>query len=192
MYGQPAYGAPMMAPAPMYAPPPQQAAGPTIITVGGGNDNSGSGSPCPTCCKDTGNMPRKKVGCVAILWCVACFLLTGSVCALYPLCSDSCKDTELVCVRCQTVKSKIEANCCWFHLIYIDFILVFFSMIFSWQKKLIECFQHSHKPKNSLLKNLFRTWESFIEKWSKLLYYLFLTLIFHFIKKMYGQQPQYY
>ena len=106
----PMVAAPMMAPAPMYAPP-APAAGPTVITVGG-NNNSGDGSPCPSCAKDTGNMPRKKVGIVAILWCLACFLLTGSICALYPLCSDSCKDTELVCVRCQTVKSKIEANCC--------------------------------------------------------------------------------
>ena len=107
-------GAPMYAPpppAPMYAPPPPApAAGPTIVTVGGGGD-SGSGSPCPSCAKDTGNMPRKKVGMVAIIWCVACFILGGGICSLIPLCTDSCKDTEIVCVRCQTVKSKIQANC---------------------------------------------------------------------------------
>ena len=103
MYGQP------MAPAPMYAPP-APAAGPTIITVG--DNNGGDGSPCPTCCKDTGNIPRKKVGCVAILWCLCLLFFTGSCLSLYPLCSDGCKDTELVCVKCHTVKSKIEANCC--------------------------------------------------------------------------------
>ena len=104
------YAAPMAAP--MYAPPPPApAAGPTVITVGGGNNNSGEGSPCPSCARDTGNMPRKKVGAVAIIWCVTCFILGGGVCSLIPLCSDGCKDTEIVCVRCQTVKSKIEANC---------------------------------------------------------------------------------
>ena len=104
------YGAPMMA-APMYAPPPPAPAGPTVITVGGGGNSGGDGSPCPSCAKDTGNMPRKKVGAVAIIWCVTCFILGGGICSLIPLCTDSCKDTEIVCVRCQTVKSKITANC---------------------------------------------------------------------------------
>ena len=112
------YGAPMMAPqpmmmapAPMYAPPPPpppQQSGPTIITVGGNNDN-GSGSPCPACGKDTGNVPRKKIGCVTIMWCLC---LTPFMACCYPFCTDSCKDTELVCVKCHTVKSKINANCC--------------------------------------------------------------------------------
>jgi hypothetical protein len=26
---------------------------------------------------------------------------------------DGCKDVELVCVKCQTVKQTIPANCCW-------------------------------------------------------------------------------
>ena len=103
------YAAPMAAP--MYAPPPPAPAGPTVITVGGGGNSGGDGSPCPSCAKDTGNMPRKKVGGVAIAWCVACFILGGGICSLIPLCTDSCKDTEIVCVRCQTVKSKISANC---------------------------------------------------------------------------------
>ena len=119
MYAQPMMAAPMMAPAPMMAapmyapppPPPAPAAGPPVITVGG-NDNSGSGSPCPSCTKDTGNIPRKKIGTVAILWCLCLFFFGGGFCSLYPLCSDGCKDSELVCVRCQTVKSKIQANCC--------------------------------------------------------------------------------
>ena len=100
------------APPPAYYPPPAPAAGPTVISVGGGGD-SGSGSPCASCTRDTGNMPRKKVGCVAIIWCVTLFFLGGGLCSLIPLCTDSCKDTEMVCVRCQMVKSKMEANCCW-------------------------------------------------------------------------------
>ena len=99
------------APPPAYYPPPAPAAGPTVISVGGGGD-SGSGSPCASCTRDTGNMPRKKVGCVAIIWCVTLFFLGGGLCSLIPLCTDSCKDTEMVCVRCQMVKSKMEANCC--------------------------------------------------------------------------------
>ena len=124
MYGSPmvpAYGAPMYAPpppmyappSPMYAPPPPApAAGPTVITVGDNNNNGGEGSPCPTCCKDTGNIARKKIGMVAILWCVCLFFFTGSILSCYPFCTDGCKDTELVCIRCQTVKTKIPANCC--------------------------------------------------------------------------------
>ena len=107
--------APMMAPPPPPAyyppPPPPPAQGPMIITMGN-NGNSGSGSPCPTCGKDTGNIPRKTIGCITIVWCLVLFVLTGALAWCYPFCTDSCKDTELVCVRCQTVKSKIPANCC--------------------------------------------------------------------------------
>lgn len=122
MYGQPmmqpmqpAYGAPMMAPAPAYYPPPAPAPaqqGPMIINLGNNNNSSGDGSPCPTCGKDTGNIPRKKIGCVTILWCLCLLFFTGGMAWCYPFCVDSCKDIELVCARCQTVKSKIPANCC--------------------------------------------------------------------------------
>ena len=105
----------MMPPPPppaYYPPPPPQQQGPMIINLSGNNNNnSGSGSPCPTCGKETGNIPRKTIGCVTIVWCLVLFFLTG-VAWCYPFCTDSCKDTELVCVRCQTVKSKISANCC--------------------------------------------------------------------------------
>ena len=107
-YGAPGYGAP---PPAYYPPPPAPAAGPMIINLGN-NGGSGDGSPCPTCGKDTGNIPRKKIGCITIVWCLVLFLLTGGLAWCYPFCTDSCKDTELVCVRCQTVKSKIPANCC--------------------------------------------------------------------------------
>jgi hypothetical protein len=90
MYGQPAYGQQPMyqqPPPPVYYPPQQQ--GPTIITMNGGND---SGSICPVCTTSTGNLPRKKVGTVAIIWCIALFFLTGWCCFI-PFCSDGCKDT---------------------------------------------------------------------------------------------------
>lgn len=113
-YGQPAYGQPAYMPPPpppaYYPPPPQPQQGPMIINLG---NNNTSGSPCPVCGKDTESMPRKKIGCVAIAWCI-CLLFTvgGYGLCFIPFCSDSCKDTELICVRCQTIKSKISANCC--------------------------------------------------------------------------------
>lgn len=116
-YGAPAYGAPAYgAPPPTYYPPQQQqqAPGPMIINLAGNNNNNnGTGSPCPTCQHDTSSIPRKKIGGVAIAWCI-CLLLTagGWGLCIYPLCTDSCKDTELVCIKCQTVKQTIHANCC--------------------------------------------------------------------------------
>ena len=92
-------------------PPPPPAQGPMNFYMGN-NDHSGDGSPCPACGKNTGNIPRKVVGSVTIVWCLVLFVLTGALAWCYPFCTDSCKDTELVCVRCQTVKSKIPANCC--------------------------------------------------------------------------------
>jgi len=109
-YGAPGYGAP---PPPAYYPPPAPAPvqqGPMIINLGN-QGGSGDGSPCPACGKDTGNIPRKTIGSVAILWCLCLFFFTGTAWC-YPLCNDGCKDTELVCVKCQTVKTKIPANCC--------------------------------------------------------------------------------
>ena len=69
-------------------------------------------SPCPSCGKDTGNIPRKTVGCVTIVWCFVLLIISGGVACLYPFCTESCKDTELVYVRCQAAKSKIPAECC--------------------------------------------------------------------------------
>ena len=126
MYGQPmmqpAYGQPMMQPGyqqpmmqpvmqPAYMPPPPQQQGPTIITIG--NNNNSSGSPCQFCQGDTGNITRKKVGCVTIAWCICLLFTVGAygLCVI-PFCMDSCKDTEILCVKCQQVKTKIPANCC--------------------------------------------------------------------------------
>lgn len=81
-------------PPPVYYPPPQQQQqGPTIITINNGGDES-RGSICSTCGKNTDNIPRKKIGCVAIAWCLCLLFTVGSfgLCFI-PLCSDGCKDT---------------------------------------------------------------------------------------------------
>ena len=114
MYGQPAYGYGAPPPPPAYypPPPPPQQAQPMIINLGNNNNNS-NGSPCGICQGDTGTITRKKIGGVAIAWCI-CLLLTvgGYGLCFIPLCSDNCKDTELVCLKCSTVKQTVSANCC--------------------------------------------------------------------------------
>jgi len=117
MYGQPMqpmYGQqnqqPMMQPMmqqQMYQPQQQ---GPTIITIDGGNRDN-NGSPCQFCGTNTGQIMRKKVGCVAIIWGLFLFFFTGVLFCL-PCLMDGCKDTELVCVKCQQIKNTIPANCC--------------------------------------------------------------------------------
>ncbi len=125
-YGTPAYGVPPPYGAPGYAAPPpgygappppnyyppQQQQGPMIINLQGNGSNNTSGSGCATCGCSTENIPRKAVGSVTILWCLCLLFTTGAICALYPFCTDSCKDTELVCIKCHQVKDKIPANCC--------------------------------------------------------------------------------
>lgn len=119
MYGQPQpmYGQPMQQPMygqPMYGqpgfiqPPPPQQQGPTIIAITGNNND---GSPCQFCGTNTPQIARRKVGCVAILWGLFLLWTTGFLCCL-PCCMDQCKDTEIVCTKCQQVKNTIPADCC--------------------------------------------------------------------------------
>lgn len=133
MYGQPMYGQPMQPMQPMYGQPPMQPMynqpvymppppvqqGPTIITISGNNNN---GTPCQFCGTNTHNVTRKKVGCVAILWGLLLLWLTGFLCCL-PCCMDQCKDTELVCSKCQQIKTIIPAQCCWFAYSSLSFVL---------------------------------------------------------------------
>lgn len=106
MQPQTVYGQPMMTPQ-MYPPQQPQQQGPTIITL----NNQNNGTPCQFCGTNTGQIVRKKVGCVAIAWGVCLFWFTGVLCCI-PCCMDGCKDSELVCVKCNQVKSTIQANCC--------------------------------------------------------------------------------
>lgn len=117
---QPAYYPPPPPPAyyppppppPVYYPAPVQQNNPqTIIITGNNNSGNNNGSPCGTCGRETGNVIRKKVGTVALMWCICLLLTTGFACYI-PLTRDSCKDTELVCNSCATVKSVVAANCC--------------------------------------------------------------------------------
>lgn len=98
------------APAPAYYPPPAPAAGPTVINI---DQHYSSGSPCVTCGIDTDVVPRKKIGCVAIAWFICLLFFCAELClCVLPLATDKCKYTELICVKCQTIKQTIPANCC--------------------------------------------------------------------------------
>ena len=103
---------PMMPVAPVYVPPPPPPpppAQPMIINLRK-DKYKGNSSGCSACGDETGSVPRKKVGTAAIMWCL---VLSNCCLCCIPLClTDSCKDTELVCVKCMMVKHKIEANCC--------------------------------------------------------------------------------
>lgn len=75
------------------------------------NDNKINGTPCKYCGTFTTHITRKKVGCVAITW--GCFLFcTTLVLCWLPCCIDKCKDTNLICVKCQTVKDTVHPNWC--------------------------------------------------------------------------------
>jgi len=66
---------------------------------------------CPICRQETGSLTRKVAGGVTWIWCFGLFIFTG-ICCFIPFCVDSCQDTELVCMNCQFVKARQEANCC--------------------------------------------------------------------------------
>ncbi len=69
------------------------------------------GTYCKCCQKTTRSIVNKKVGVVTVGWCLCLFVFTG-VLWLYPCCTRSCKDTELVCADCNAVKVVTPANCC--------------------------------------------------------------------------------
>lgn len=92
----------MTPPPPMY---PSMSQGATIINV-----SKSSGTKCPFCNENTGNILRRKAGCVTWAWCVCLMFTTG--CCFIPFCVDGCKDIEQVCERCSNVKNITPANCC--------------------------------------------------------------------------------
>ena len=102
------YPSPPVTPVYMPPPPPQQQVQPIIIKTN--NNGNANKTHCPICGAETGNLPRKKVGMTAIMWCLV--LTSCGLCFVPLCCTDSCKDLELLCVKCQTVKVKVPANCC--------------------------------------------------------------------------------
>lgn len=109
-YGQPMYGAPMAPPMvqPMYMPPAPAPAGPTIINISSGKQE---GSKCPACGEHSESVQRKDAGCATWSWCI-CLALTVTPLFFIPFCTDSCKDTEIVCVKCQSIKTTVKGQCC--------------------------------------------------------------------------------
>ena len=78
----------------------------TVVTIKGKKCSS---SMCHTCGEETGITTIKKVGFVAVIWCLV--LSNVALCCI-PLCTDKCKDTVVLCSDCKTKKTKIEADCC--------------------------------------------------------------------------------
>lgn len=68
--------------------------------------NYGVNVNCLLCRRETSSITRKTPGGVTWIWCFVLFVVTG-ICCCIPFCVDSCQDTEIVCVNCQTVKSRI-------------------------------------------------------------------------------------
>lgn len=67
--------------------------------------------PCPYCRRETDTFSRKGPGGVTWIWCLGLFIFTG-ICCCVPFCVDSCQDSIFVCMTCQQIKARSEANCC--------------------------------------------------------------------------------
>jgi len=102
----------------------------------------GAGLMCPCCRRETNNFPKKVAGGVTWIWCFGLFIFTG-ICCCIPFCVDSCQDTELVCVACQTVKGRIEANCCWLMIILMMKIYLTINSEINIDPKKINVLNHS-------------------------------------------------
>jgi hypothetical protein len=68
---------------------------------------------CPICGQAGDNIVRYRMGAAAWAWCCGLFWTTYFF-WLIPVCSNSCKDTELLCNRCGAIKLVIPGKCCWF------------------------------------------------------------------------------
>ena len=65
-------------------------------------------TPCEICLRDTLSKTRKKVGCVAIGWCICLSFTVGPYgFCLLPLCTDNCKDTQVFCEECGNTKATV-------------------------------------------------------------------------------------
>lgn len=87
---------------PVYQPPFQQGFVPNSLP---------SRIPCPYCRRETDSFNKKAPGGVTWIWCLGLFIFTG-ICCCIPFCVDSCQDNVYVCMTCQQIKGRSEANCC--------------------------------------------------------------------------------
>ena len=104
------YGQPIQSMQAMYGQAMQQAQqGPTIIQIDG--VHGGDGSPCQFCRTNTGQIVRKKIGCVAIAWGL-CLIWFPGVFYCISCCMNGFNDSELVCIMCRHIKNTVPANLC--------------------------------------------------------------------------------
>jgi len=66
---------------------------------------------CKTCGTVTDSRFRKTMGPMAVVWCILLGLFGGVCCLCFiPYAFDTCKDTTLFCVTCNTAKVTVPAN----------------------------------------------------------------------------------
>ena len=65
--------------------------------------------PCKECDMKTPTLQRKRMGSVGMAWCL---LLSMTCLCFIPLTTDSCKDTDFICSKCQYKKKRVPAKCC--------------------------------------------------------------------------------
>lgn len=96
---------------PFHANQPQPPS--TVIIINNGSNKPSNATYCSQCKTKTENIGRRAVGRVTIMWSFA-LTFVGLVCCLcfIPFCNDDCKDLEIVCMHCDSVKDKIPAQCC--------------------------------------------------------------------------------
>lgn len=83
-------------------PPPVQNSQSYVVLKKENNNNK---STCHHCNELTPTIQQRKVGFIAVVWCLV--LSTCGLCFIPLACTDSCKDTHLVCVKCNSRKNKI-------------------------------------------------------------------------------------
>lgn len=68
---------------------------------------------CERCRKETTNDIRRRVGKVAMYWSL-CLLFTTAILCWIPCHKNGCwcKDIDVICLKCETVKYVIPAQCC--------------------------------------------------------------------------------
>ena len=110
---------PMYQPHSVYPPPPPPNNPAGVIVIQEKNKATitnlavmGDIKHCEVCQTDTDNIKRGKVSTVTFAWCFFLLFVSGGLLAFVPFCYDVCKDTQIICQRCQQLKTTVEATCC--------------------------------------------------------------------------------